>query len=88
MFFKAKNVYKTLAESDRYVQEPLLILGYFSGISTDISGHGKSQNDDVWLTFLVQIFLAYLGELMPYPWCCPSSVVRRESCVVCRLCPP
>ena len=47
MFFKAKNVYKTLAESDRYVQEPLLILGYFSGINTDISGHGKSQNDDV-----------------------------------------
>ena len=54
--FKAENINKNMEGSDRYVQEPSLILSYFSGIKTDILGHSKSQNDDVWLMFLVNFF--------------------------------
>ena len=39
-----------------------------------------------WLPKSLPIRYQYIfscGELMPYPWHCPSSIVRRPSCVVC-----
>ena len=51
--------------------------------------HGKRTSSEVRIYVLpivlyiyLQFLLAHLcGELMPYPWRCPSSVVRRGSSV-------